>query len=83
MPRFARALGWWSVPIPAAAVGALDQALSRIPRMPAESAWLTTMRVPVLMDSRRAREQLGWDPQWDAESTLRETIAGARESGVL
>jgi UDP-glucose 4-epimerase len=83
VPRFARALGWWSVPIPGAAVGALDEALSRLPRMPVETAWLTAMRVPVLMDSRRARERLGWDPQWDAESTLRETIAGSRETGVL
>ena len=51
--------------------------------MPAEAAWLTAFRVPTLMDTRKAREQLGWEPQWDAESTLRETIAGARESGVL
>ncbi len=35
------------------------------------------------MDSRKARDKLGWDPQWDAESTLRETIAGAREASVL
>ena len=35
------------------------------------------------MDTRKAREELGWDPQWDAEATLRETIAGARAAGVL
>lgn len=81
--RMARSLGWWSFPIPAAAVGALDDVLSKLPGLPAVTAWLTAFRVPVLMDTRKAREQLGWDPQWDAESTLRETIAGARESGVL
>lgn len=81
--RLSRALSWWSVPIPGGAVGALDDIASRLPGMPAEAAWLTAFTVPVLMDTRKAREQLGWDPQWDAEATLRETIAGAREADVL
>ncbi len=81
--RMTRALGWWSVPVPASAVATLDELLAKVPGLPAETAWLTAFRVPVLMDTRKAREQLGWDPQWDAESTLRETIAGARASGVL
>ena len=81
--RMARALGWLSVPIPGSAVATLDEILGKLPGMPAEAAWLTAFRVPTLMDTRKAREQLGWEPEWDAESTLRETIAGARESGVL
>jgi len=81
--RLARALGWWSVPIPGPAVDAIDELTSRLPGMPAETAWLTAFTVPVLMDTRKARDQLGWDPQWDALSTLRETIAGAREADVL
>ena len=35
------------------------------------------------MDTRKAREELGWDPDWDADATMRETVAGARESGIL
>lgn len=81
--RMAKALGWWSVQIPASAVGALDDVLSKLPGMPAEAAWLTAFRLPVLMDTRKAREKLGWRPGWDAESTLRETFTGAREAGVL
>jgi nucleoside-diphosphate-sugar epimerase len=81
--RMARALGWLSVPIPGVAVTSLDELLGRLPGMPAEAAWLTAFRVPTLMDTRRAREQLGWAPQWDAEATLRETIQGAREEGIL
>ncbi len=81
--RMARALGWLSVPVPGTAVATLDELLQRLPAMPGEAAWLTAFRVSTLMDSRKAREELGWKPQWDAESTLAETIEGARESGVL
>ena len=68
---------------PGAGGRALDEILSKLPGMPAEAAWLTAFRLPVLMDTRKARDELGWEPQWDAESTLRETIAGAREAGGL
>ena len=81
--RMARELGWLSVPVPGVAVATLDELLGRLPAMPAEAAWLTAFRVPTLMDTRKAREELGWDPHWDAVATLRETIIGARESGVL
>ena len=81
--RMARALSWWSVPIPGPTVAVLDEILSKLPGLPAEAAWLTAFRLPVLMDTRRAKEELGWEPKWDAESTLRETISGAREAGAL
>ena len=81
--RMARALGWLSVPVPGVAVSSLDELLNRLPAMPAEAAWLTALRVPALIDSTKARTELGWEPQWDAEATLRETIAGAREAGIL
>jgi hypothetical protein len=35
--------------------------------------------VPV-MDTRRAREELGWTPRVSAEDALRELLAGMRES---
>lgn len=81
--RMAHALGWLSVPVPGVAVSTFDDLLGRLPGMPAEAAWLTAFRVPTLMDTRKARDVLGWDPIWDAESTLRETIEGARETGIL
>ena len=79
----ARACGWWSVPVPGAAVAALSEVATRIPGLPPEVEWLNAFREPTLMDTRKAREELGWEPEWDAEATLRETVVGARESGVL
>lgn len=81
--RLARELGWWSLPIPGVAISSLDDLLSKVPGLPAEVAWLTAFRVAVLMDCRKARDELGWEPLWDAESTLRETVIGARASGVV
>jgi UDP-glucose 4-epimerase len=76
-------LGWWSVPIPRQAVGALAEATGRIPGLPAQVAWLNAFTIPVLMDTSRAREELGWMPQHDAEETLRAMVAAARREGLL
>jgi nucleoside-diphosphate-sugar epimerase len=35
------------------------------------------------MDATKARVELGWEPQFDAEETLIQTAVGAREAGVL
>jgi UDP-glucose 4-epimerase len=79
----ARALGWWSVPVPGGALGPLDGLLSRVPGLPAEVAWLTTFRVPVVMDTARAADQLGWKPSYDAEQTLAATVDELRDQGRL
>ena len=81
--NLARTLGWWSVPLPKGLIGSLDEVLARIPGAPAEFAWLTAFRVPVVMDSGKAREELGWEPQYDATDTLAGMIRGARQEDVL
>ena len=81
--RMARACGWWSVPVPGAAVAALSEVANRIPGLPPEVEWLNAFRAPTMMDTRKARDELGWAPEWDAEATMRETVSGAREAGVL
>ena len=81
--RMARACGWWSVPVPGAAVAALSEVANRIPGLPPEVEWLNAFRAPTMMDTRKARDELGWVPEWDAEATMRETVSGAREAGVL
>jgi nucleoside-diphosphate-sugar epimerase len=37
----------------------------------------------MLMDCERAREQLGWQPHYDAADTLAGMIRGAREQDVI
>jgi UDP-glucose 4-epimerase len=78
----ARALGWPSVPIPGIAATVAAEA-TRLPLVPAKLTWLNALRVPVLMDTTAAREQLGWEPRHDAAEVLAQTVSAARERGLL
>jgi UDP-glucose 4-epimerase len=79
----ASALGWYSVPIPNLAVEVTAEVIGRIPFAPAELSWINALRVPVLMDTSKAREKLGWQPAHDTRETLAETVEGAREEGII
>jgi nucleoside-diphosphate-sugar epimerase len=83
MSDIATELGWRSVKVPKGAIDATSQVLARMPMAPARAEWLHALRIPVVMDTARARRQLRWRPQRDALTTLSETVAGARESGLL
>ena len=79
----ARELGWRSVPVPVPAVNAGAAAARRLTFASSKLEWATALDTPVLMDTTKARRDLGWDPQHDAMETLRETVAGARAKGML
>jgi hypothetical protein len=46
-------------------------------------SWLNALRVPVVMDTARAREQLGWSTLHDTKAVLADTARSAREAGLL
>jgi len=71
------------VPIPNLAVEVTAEVIDRIPFAPAELSWINALRVPVVMDTAKAREKLGWKPAHDTRETLAETIEGAREEGLV
>lgn len=79
----ARALGWRSIPVPAAAVSVGTAAARRLSFAFTKSDWATALDTPVLMDTAKARRELGWKPRYDAEKTLAETVAGARRKGII
>ena len=79
----ARALGWRSVPVPRAGVAVTAAVTGKLPLMPPQVSWLNALRVPVVMDTARAREQLGWKPQHDTKAVLADTARSARERGLL
>ena len=57
----ARELGWATVPVPKAAVGAVAAAIERAPLTPAIAEWINAFRTPVLMDCSKAGRELGID----------------------
>ncbi|HKG65053.1 MAG TPA: NAD-dependent epimerase/dehydratase family protein [Solirubrobacteraceae bacterium] len=79
----ARAFGWHSLPVPRAGVAATAVVTGKLPLMPPQVSWLNALRVPVVMDTTRAREQLGWQPQHDTQAVLADTARSARAAGLL
>ncbi|MGI8512567.1 MAG: NAD-dependent epimerase/dehydratase family protein [Solirubrobacteraceae bacterium] len=76
-------LGWYTVPLPELAVDATAHVVARLPFLPPEAAWISAFRRPVLMDTSKARRELGWRPQHTARATLRATVAAARAGDLL
>jgi UDP-glucose 4-epimerase len=74
----AQEMGWNSIRLPKATVDLTGALVERFPFTPAGMQWIQALRVPVVMDTTRARRELGWEPAYDALETLRETVAGAR-----
>jgi len=79
--ELARELGWRSLPVPRLTVDALAAATGRLGFLPAQAQWISAFSQPVIMDTAKARRELGWRPAHDALQTLRETIAAARGEG--
>ena len=79
----ASAIGWYSVPIPNFAVEVTAEVISHVPFAPAEFQWINAARVPVVMDSQKARDKLGWAPGYDTRETLADTVANARDEGLI
>jgi UDP-glucose 4-epimerase len=79
----ARELGWHSVSLPGPAVDASAAAARRLTFASSRLEWATALETPVLMDTAKARRDLDWRPEHDAQETLRETVAGARSKGLL
>jgi nucleoside-diphosphate-sugar epimerase len=79
----AAALGWRSVRVPAPAVRLGAGLARRLAFASADLEWAIALSRPVLMDSSRARRELGWEPRHDAAETLEETAEAARSAGLL
>jgi nucleoside-diphosphate-sugar epimerase len=79
----ARALGWHTAPLPAPAVDLGAGIARRLSFLSPQLEWATALRTPVLMETAKARRELGWEPRFDAAETLLQTAVAAREAGIL
>ena len=76
MSDVAEALGARPVPVPRIAMSAASQVMARLPFIPSALEWLHAGRTTVVMDTAKARSQLGWTPEY----TAAETLSGLAES---
>lgn len=71
LSEVARATGTRAIRVPHALAVATSLAVARLPMLPAAAEWVHVGRTSVVMDTRRAKGELGWRPQF----TTRETLA--------
>ncbi len=75
MSDVGNALGARPLPIPRIAMTATSELLARLPFVPSALEWLHAGRTSVVMDTAKARSQLGWTPKYSAAETLSELAA--------
>lgn len=70
----AREFGALPIRVPAGPGQAAARAMSRLPFLPPVAEWVEAASRPAIMDTTRAREQLGWRPRYTGLEALRDTL---------
>lgn len=70
LSEVAAATGTRSVRVPQSAATAVSAILARLPMVPAAAEWIHVARSSVVMDTTRAKQQLGWQPRHTSRETL-------------
>ncbi len=74
----ARELGLLPLAIPPAPLYAAARAVATVPFLPPLVQWAEAASHPAIMDTGRAKRELGWTPRFTALETLRDTLVGMR-----
>ena len=75
-----RELGFPTLRVPEAPVHNAARALASLPRpsfLPPTTEWVEAISHPAIMDTSKARKQLGWKPRYTARQALRGTLAAS------
>lgn len=78
---FARAVGAYTVPVPHALVGLSADLAENVPYLPARAEWIHAFRYPLLMDTAKARRELGWRPRYSGPQALEAMAEAVRAAG--
>jgi nucleoside-diphosphate-sugar epimerase len=77
----AREYGALPIPVPAAPAELAARAISRLPFLPPAAEWVEAFSHPAIMDTTKAREQLGWRPRYSGLEALRATLRTDPDEG--
>jgi nucleoside-diphosphate-sugar epimerase len=75
----AREIGVLSFPVRPRLTQAAARTLAAVPFLPPVAQWVEAASHPAIMDSTRAKEELGWVPEFTALETLRDTLRQYRK----
>lgn len=78
-----RILGARTVPVSARAARAVADISWKLHLQPVSAGWLDLSRQVPIMDTKRAREELGWTPQYSAGDALLDLLKGLRTGAGL
>jgi UDP-glucose 4-epimerase len=70
MSDIGAALGARPVPVPGVVMSAASGVLARLPFVPSALEWLHAGRTSTVMDTSKAKSELGWVPKYTAAETL-------------
>jgi nucleoside-diphosphate-sugar epimerase len=70
----AREFGFLPIPVPAGLVHAAAGAAARLPFLPPAAEWVDALSHPAIMDTSRAKKELGWRPRYTALEAVRTTL---------
>jgi nucleoside-diphosphate-sugar epimerase len=76
-----RELGMLAVPLPTGLVQRVARTIAGLPGLPAAAGWAEAFSQFAIMDTTKARRELGWAPQWSALEALRDTLPTSRGGG--
>jgi nucleoside-diphosphate-sugar epimerase len=76
----AREFGAVPVPLPSAPAQMAARAVTRLPFLPPVGEWIEAATRPSIMDTTRAKEQLGWTPRYTGLEALRATVDEAPQN---
>jgi nucleoside-diphosphate-sugar epimerase len=77
--ELAKTVGGPWLPLPAVALRAAAWATWRSGLQPLHPGWLTLADQAPLIDTRRARDELGWHPRYESAEAIRELAVGMAE----
>ncbi|NLW99279.1 MAG: NAD-dependent epimerase/dehydratase family protein [Actinomycetales bacterium] len=70
----ARELGLRPLTLPTRPVAAMARQVSRLPALPRLAQWVEVLTHPAIMDTTKARTELGWRPRSSAIESIRATL---------
>jgi nucleoside-diphosphate-sugar epimerase len=74
----ARELGMLPLPLPAGPAQFAARAIAALPFLPPVAGWVEAASHPAIMDTTRAKQELGWVPRFTALEALRDTLRRGR-----
>ena len=72
----AREFGLVPIRVSARPAQAAARAFTRLPFLPSVAEWVEAMSQPAIMDTEKAKSELGWEPQYTGLEALQATLQG-------